>query len=513
MEEESTSWIRRAKYSHTVCHRIITPRSDSLPITTKRDKTSSSSSGLKRMPLSSPSDLKTLVGGPSQAKQQATGSNSVAAASEIYRNPFTNRKRATSPSPQIHISDSFKEAKSVVKRFSTPHPIRVEPAAEKAAATTKGFSRKSSFEKLSHALRPLSFSGPLKDRPKSKKEMRSSKSFDHSKATAMGVLEEHRVDTSDLTRGVSFAHGKYSKLYHGEYKGEPVALKITTEPDDNEDKFLGARLEKQFTKEATLLSRLNHPNVVKFVGVNTGNCIITEYLVNGSLRSYLQKLKIKSLPLPQLVKFGLDIARGMEYIHSKKIVHRDLKPENVLIDKDFNLKIADFGIACDSEDCDILGAETGTYRWMAPEVLRRKPHGGKSDVYSFGLVLWEMAAGAVPFVEMSPVQAAFTVMHKNTRPVIPKKCPAAMKELIEQCWSVETEKRPEFWQIVKVLEHFEKSLKSEGRLVLMPNQICPQAKKGNKSWSQIFGLGHNNHHQGSSDNDTLCPAMPKPRFA
>ncbi|KAF8094142.1 hypothetical protein N665_0369s0025 [Sinapis alba] len=486
MEGESTSWIQRAKYSHTVCHRIITPRSvsDSIPviITTYRDNTC----GLKRMPLSSPS------------KQQTTGSN------EIHRNPLTNRKRAASPSPQIPISDSFKEAKSGVKRFSTPHPIRVEPEKGK-------LSRKSSFEKLSLALRPLSFSGPLKDRPKSKKEMRSSKSFDHSsKVTAMGVLEEHRVDTSKLTRGDLFAHGKFSQLYHGVYKGEAVALKITRAPDDSEDKFLGARLEKQFTKEATLLSRLTHPNVVKFVGVNTGNCIITEYLANGSLRSYLHKLERKSLPLSQLIRFGLDIARGMEYIHSRKIVHRDLKPENVLIDKEFNLKIADFGIACEEEDCDILGAETGTYRWMAPEVLRRKPHGGKSDVYSFGLVLWEMAAGAVPFEDMSPVQAAFAVMHKNTRPVIPKKCPAAMKELIEQCWSVQTEKRPEFWQIVKVLEHFEKSLKNEGRLILMPNQICPQAKKGNKYWNQIFGSGLNH---GSSNNDTVCPAMPKPRFA
>ncbi|KAL0713707.1 hypothetical protein Bca4012_020685 [Brassica carinata] len=501
--EESTSWIRRAKYSHTVCHRIITPRSDSIPITTNRNKTS----GLKRMPLSSPSDLKSLVG-PSQAKQQATGFNNVA--SEMHRHPLTNRKRAVSPSPQIPVSDSFKEAKSGVKRFSTPHPIRVEP--EKA---TKGMSRKSSFEKLSNALRPLSFSGPLKDRPKSRKEMmRSSKSFDHAgnEVTAMGVLGEHRVDTSSLTRGDMFAHGKFSQLYRGVYKGEDVALKITRATDNSEDRFLGARLEKQFTKEATLLSRLTHPNVVKFVGVNTGNCIITEYLANGSLRSYLHKLERKSLPLPQLVKFGLDIARGMEYIHSKRIVHRDLKPENVLIDKDFNLKIADFGIACDEEDCDMLGAETGTYRWMAPEVLRRKPHGGKSDVYSFGLVLWEMAAGAVPFEEMSPVQAAFAVMHKNTRPVIPKKCPAAMKELIEQCWSVQTEKRPEFWQIVKVLEHFEKSLKTEGKLILMPNQICPQAKKGNKYWSQIFGSGHH-HHGSSNNNDTVCPATPKPRFA
>jgi serine/threonine protein kinase len=382
--------------------------------------------------------------------------------------------------------------------------------------------RKGSFEKMSFSLRPLSHSGPIRDlctlkiqeRATSKKETRSSKSFDYggSRVSAMGVLEQHIIDTSKLTYGDQFSHGIYSQIHHGVYKGEAVALKIIEAPEDSDDKFLGARLEKQFTKEATLLSRLRHPNVVKFVGVNTGNCIITEYVPKGSLRSYLHNLEQKALPLQQVVKFGLDIARGFEYIHSRKIVHRDLKPENVLIDKDFNLKIADFGIACQEDYCDILGAETGTYRWMAPEVLRRRPHGRKSDVYSFGLVLWEMVAGAVPYEEMTPVQAAFAVMHKNIRPVMPKDCPAPMKELIEQCWSLQTDKRPEFWQIVKVLEHFDKSLKTEGKLNLMPNQICPELKKGPKYWIQRLGSVH--HHGGSSSSsNTLGSALPKPKFA
>lgn len=155
------------------------------------------------------------------------------------------------------------------------------------------------------------------------------------------------------------------------------------------------------------------------MGLDTGNCIITEYLPQGCLRSYLQKFKHKSLPLQQVIEFGLDIARGMAYIHSRKIVHRDLKPENVLIDKDFNLKIADFGIACEEEYCVILGAETGTFRWMAPEVLRKKPNGHKSDVYSFGLLLWEMLAGAVPYEEMIPYQAAYAVIHRVKDPASP----------------------------------------------------------------------------------------------
>lgn len=101
---------------------------------------------------------------------------------------------------------------------------------------------------------------------------------------------------------------------------------------------------------------------------------------------------------------------------------------------------------------------------------------------------------------------------QNIRPVIPKDCPGAMKELIEQCWSEQTDKRPEFWQIVKVLEQFEKSLESEGRLDLMPSQICPELKKGPKLWIQIFGSIHHGSG-GSSSNNNLGSAMPKPKFA
>lgn len=141
-------------------------------------------------------------------------------------------------------------------------------------------------------------------------------------------------------------------------------------------------------------------------------CVITEYLSEGSLRAYMHKLERKSLPLQKLIAFALDIARGMDYIHSQGVIHRDLKPENVLIDQDFHLKIADFGIACKEVYCDILADDPGTYRWMAPEMIKHKSYGRKVDVYSFGLILWEMVAGTIPYEDMNPVQAAFAVVNK-----------------------------------------------------------------------------------------------------
>ncbi|XVE77863.1 hypothetical protein DITRI_Ditri13aG0097400 [Diplodiscus trichospermus] len=85
---------------------------------------------------------------------------------------------------------------------------------------------------------------------------------------------------------------------------------------------------------------------------------------------------------------------------------------------------------------------------MAPEMIKRKSYGRKVDVYSFGLILWEMVAGTIPYEDMNPIQTAFVVVNKNVRPVVPVDCPAAMRALIEQCWSSHPEKSPEFWQIV-----------------------------------------------------------------
>lgn len=132
----------------------------------------------------------------------------------------------------------------------------------------------------------------------------------------------------------------------------------------------------------------------------------------GSLRAFLRKLGLQSLPLEKIILIALEIARGMQYIHSQGVIHRDLKPENILINEDFHMKIADFGIACEEARFDPFGDVPGSYRWMAPEMIRNKPHGRKVDVYSFGLILWEMVSGSTPFAQMTPIQAAYAMVNK-----------------------------------------------------------------------------------------------------
>ncbi|KAJ0266748.1 hypothetical protein HA466_0006930 [Hirschfeldia incana] len=503
MDEEGGSWIRRTNFSQTVSHRLDSSTLSSLSFNSNQDK---------NLP-----GLKTTT-----PQTSSTADDVYVVDSDIQINPVTNKQRSVSPTPQTPLPEVFKEAKSDRKRFSTPHPRRTD--SEKPKLSHKEtFDKKRSISLQSRPSVPIRDLSTLRIQERVKTQGKKDNTGGWSKILSNGggggrkvsaseAAEEFRVDRSNLFFGLKFAHGLYSSIYRGKYEDKAVAVKLITVPDDDENGCLGARLEKQFTKEVTLLSRLSHPNVIKFVGAYKDHpvyCVLTEYLTEGSLRAYLHKPENRSLPLKKLIEFALDIGRGMEYIHSRHVIHRDLKPENVLIDEDFQLKIADFGIACEEEYCDMLADDPGTYRWMAPEMIKRKPHGRKADVYSFGLLLWEMVAGATPYEDMNPIQAAFAVVDKNLRPTIPEDCPAAMKALIERCWSVAPDKRPDFWQVVKVLEQFEDSLEREGNLNLASNKICKDPRKGLKHWIQKLGPVH----AGGSSGIGGSAVLPKPKFA
>lgn len=500
MEQEAYSWVRRTKFSHTVCHRLDASRLASIPLTVhQRDH---------------------IAGAKSRHVPPSTNPKQEPVVAKLQLNPSTNKQRAVSPIPETKLLDTFKEARSDQKRFSTP----LQRRESEKKIVGKFFHHKDSRESKAHSSKSNGSKSPVNGTPlrhfssmkfheksKSRKDSAWTKYFDHTggRVTSVDAADEHMVDLSKLFLGLRFAHGAHSQLYHGIYMDEPVAVKIIRVPDDDENGDLAARLEKQFNREVTLLSSLHHRNIIKFVAACRKPpvfCVITEYLSEGSLRSFLHKLEQKPLeekflPLEKLIAIALDIARGLEYIHSQGIIHRDLKPENILINEDFHLKVADFGIACEEVYCDLLADDPGTYRWMAPEMIKRKSYGRKVDVYGFGLILWELVAGTIPYEDMTPIQAAFAVVNKNMRPAIPHRCPPAMKALIEQCWSVQPEKRPEFWQIVKVLEEFQTSLAQDGTLNLVINPTCQDHKKGLLHWIQKLGPVHSN-----------TSSQPKPKF-
>lgn len=247
MEEEAYSWIRRTKFSHTICHRLDPAILASIHFSLEPDRVS----GLKSR--------------PGTISRPKSGSS----ATPLQHNPTTNKHRAVSPNFETKLSDTFKEARSDRKRFSTPHPQRKEP--EKRVVGKL-------FHKDSHVSRASDSTSPPKanhykhfssmkfyDKMRSRKDSSWTKYFDHGggKVTAVETADEWMVDLSQLFLGLRFAHGANSQLYHGIYKDEPVAVKIIRVPDDDENGALAARLEKQFNREVRLLSRLHHQNVIK----------------------------------------------------------------------------------------------------------------------------------------------------------------------------------------------------------------------------------------------------------
>lgn len=272
--------------------------------------------------------------------------------------------------------------------------------------------------------------------------------------------EEWTADLSQLFIGNKFASGAHSRIYRGIYKQRAVAVKMVRIPTHKEETRV--MLEQQFKSEVALLSRLYHPNIVQFIAACKKPpvyCIITEYMSQGTLRMYLNKKEPYSLSTETVLRLALDISRGMEYLHSQGVVHRDLKSNNLLLNDEMRVKVADFGTSCLETQTQESKGNMGTYRWMAPEMVKEKPYTRKVDVYSFGIVLWELTTALLPFQGMTPVQAAFAVAEKNERPPLPASCQPALAHLIKRCWAAEASKRPDFTKIVAALEKYDECVR------------------------------------------------------
>ena len=240
MDESSSSLIRRTKFSHTVCHRIDSSilasmslrfRTQEIPQFKPRPETPASRPEAATLPEIAASRPE-LVGVRKVHESNQT---------QVLRHPLTNKQRTVSPPLEVPLSDTFKDAQMEVKRSLTPISRRKKPDKK----TNKS----------------------IPDSRKSNVKFGWGKYFDHGggRVTAVEAADEYMVDLSQLFLGLRFAHGAHSRLYHGKYKDEPVAVKIIRVPDDDENGSLAARLEKQFNREVTLLSRLHHPNVIKVI--------------------------------------------------------------------------------------------------------------------------------------------------------------------------------------------------------------------------------------------------------
>ncbi|KAL2902381.1 putative serine/threonine-protein kinase SIS8 [Bienertia sinuspersici] len=252
----------------------------------------------------------------------------------------------------------------------------------------------------------------------------------------------------DLQLGEEVGQGSYAVVYHGLWNGSDVAIKVYFGKDYNEETLL------DYKKEISIMRKLRHPNLLLFMGACYSQerlAIVTEFLPRGSLFKILHKSN-QMLDLRRRLRMALDVARGMNYLHRRNppIVHRDLKSSNLLVDKNWNVKVGDFGLS-KLKNATFLTAKSGagTPQWMAPEVLRNDPSNEKSDVFSFGVILWELVTVKIPWDNLNALQVVGVVGFMDRRLDIPDNLDPCILSVINDCWQSKPELRPSFQDVIQ----------------------------------------------------------------
>ncbi|KAI4351011.1 hypothetical protein L6164_005405 [Bauhinia variegata] len=277
--------------------------------------------------------------------------------------------------------------------------------------------------------------------------------------SALDDVAEYEIPWEEITLGERIGLGSYGEVYRGEWRGTEVAVKRFLDQD-----ISGESLE-EFKSEVQLMKRMRHPNVVLFMGavIRPPNLsIVTEFLPRGSLYRLIHRPN-NQLDERKRLRMALDAARGMNYLHtcSPTIVHRDLKSPNLLVDKNWVVKVCDFGLSRMKHSTFLSSRSTaGTAEWMAPEVLRNEPSNEKCDVYSYGVILWELSTLQQPWGGMNPMQVVGAVGFQHRRLDIPENMDPAIADIIRKCWETDPKLRPSFAEIMATLKPLQRPITS-----------------------------------------------------
>ncbi|XP_078454879.1 ephrin type-A receptor 4-like [Lampetra fluviatilis] len=250
--------------------------------------------------------------------------------------------------------------------------------------------------------------------------------------------------------------GEFGEVYSGVLRvpGQaeaPVAIK-TLKAGYSE------KQRRDFLSEASIMGQFEHPSIIRLEGVVTKTTpvmIITEYMENGSLDSFLRK-QDGQFNVGQLVGMLRGIAAGMKYLSDMNYIHRDLAARNVLVDSKLVCKVSDFGLSRGLEDDPQAVYTTHgskiPIRWTAPEAIAFHKFTTASDVWSFGILMWEvMSYGERPYWNMTN-QDVIQSIEEGYRLPSPMDCPPALHQLMLDCWQKERTERPNSGQILVYLD-------------------------------------------------------------
>uniref|UniRef100_A0A6Q2YXC2 receptor protein-tyrosine kinase n=1 Tax=Esox lucius TaxID=8010 RepID=A0A6Q2YXC2_ESOLU len=230
----------------------------------------------------------------------------------------------------------------------------------------------------------------------------------------------------------------------------------------------------QFLKEGIIMKDFSHPNVLSLLGIclppEGSPLVVLPYMKHGDLRNFIRD-ETHNPTVKDLMGFGLQVARGMEYLASKKFVHRDLAARNCMLDESYTVKVADFGLARDVYEKEYYSVHNKSgvklpVKWMALESLQTHKFTPKSDVWSFGVLLWElMTRGAPPYSDVNSFDITVFLL-QGRRLLQPEFCPDALYNVMVECWHPKAERRPTFSELVSRINSIFSSFSGEHYILL-----------------------------------------------
>lgn len=225
----------------------------------------------------------------------------------------------------------------------------------------------------------------------------------------------------------------------------------------------------QFLKEGIIMKGFHHTNILSLLGIMLPKeglpLVVLPYMKHGDLRHFIRS-ENRNPTVKDLIGFGLQVAKGMEYLAQKKFVHRDLAARNCMLDETFTVKVADFGMARDIYDKEYYSIQDHKrvklpVKWMAIESLQTQKFTTKSDVWSYGILLWELLTrGANPYPDVDPYDITQYLL-KGRRLLQPQYCPDTLYVIMLACWDPDTECRPTFRSLATEVQHILSSLEGE----------------------------------------------------
>jgi eukaryotic-like serine/threonine-protein kinase len=274
----------------------------------------------------------------------------------------------------------------------------------------------------------------------------------------MGLSSRTKLGPYEI--GVPLGSGGMGEVYRARDTrlDRSVAIKIL--PPHLADK---ADASERFEREARTISSLNHPNICQLhdVGTHDGVRYIVMELLEGE--TLAERLRRGPLPMEQVLRYGAEIATGLQAAHRCGVVHRDLKPGNIMLTKS-GAKLMDFGLAKGMTSPKAVSSEltatltsshatpltqqgtiVGTFQYMAPEQVEGKEADARSDIFSFGAVLYEMVCGKRAFEGKTMVSVAASILDKDPEPIrtLQPLTPASLERAIKKCLAKDPDER---WQ-------------------------------------------------------------------